>query len=251
MPERDNKPELIDNNEKYRVYSKTGILSVLRLMLWNNSLATCHFGRGDNFVLTTVLDVDAERSEIVLDYGADETLNQQALKAGKLNVMAFLDQVKIQFVCHGIQKIEFEGHNAFLTRIPETLLRMQKREYYRIVTPTIAAVRCAIPLPGGNAPAATVDVILQNISCGGMAVIDPTSGVNFKEGAIYRNCLLALPGVGTARVNIRIQHVSEFSPGNGLKCQRARCEYIDADENTLSMIQRYITRLELEQKRKQ
>ncbi len=251
MPEWDNKPEIIDSNEKYRIYSKTGILSVLRLMLWNNCLATCHFGHGDSFILTTVLDVDAERSEMVLDYGADETFNQQALKAGKLNVIAFLDQVKIRFACHGIKKIEFEGHNAFLTRIPETLLRMQKREYYRVVTPTIAAVKCAIPLPEGNMPATTVDVILQNISCGGMAVIDPASNVNFEEGAIYRNCLLALPGVGTARVNIRIQHVSEFSSGNGLKCPHARCEYIDTDENMLSMIQRYITRLELEQKRKQ
>ena len=111
-------------------------------------------------------------------------------------------------------------------------------------------MKCSIPLEEDDVPA-TAEVILQNISCGGIAVIDKKYTVNFVIGAIYRNCLLALPGVGTAKVNLRIQHVSETFQENGLKCQRARCEYIDTQENTLSMIQRNIIKLELEQKRKQ
>ncbi|MDE2365900.1 MAG: flagellar brake protein [Betaproteobacteria bacterium] len=241
-------PEVIDIYEKCRIYSASGILSILQSMIQNKSLATCSFGRADSLILTSVIGIDAKRGEMVLDYGADEASNQRALKAGKLNVVTFLDQIKIQFVCDGIQKILFEGRNAFNARIPETLLRMQKRDHYRVVTPTITPVKCAIPLREDGMPA---EVILQNISCGGMAVIDTKSEVNFQIGATYRNCLLALPGIGTAKVNLRIQHVSKILQRNGLMCQRARCEYIDTQENMLSMIHRYITRLELEQKRKQ
>jgi hypothetical protein len=82
----------------------------------------------------------------VLDYGPDEGLNQQALQAGKWNVVAFPNQVKVQFSCQQFGKTEFEGRDAFLAQIPTSLLRMQKREYYRVATPTITPLKCAVPL---------------------------------------------------------------------------------------------------------
>ena len=236
-------------NDKYRIQSDVEIFYILRAMMRSNAMATCYFGHNDGFILTSIIDVDAEQKEMVLDYGANEASNQQALKANKLKVGAFLDQVKIQFVCHGIEKIEYEGRNAFRTRIPESLLRIQKREYYRIDTPTINPLKCIVPLPEGNIPD-TAEVILQDISCGGMAVVDPDSRVYFERGAIYRNCVLDLPGVGTAKVNLRVQVVSEIPQRNGLKCQRAGVEFADTQEKMLSLVQRYITRLEIERKKK-
>jgi hypothetical protein len=57
-----------------------------------------------------------------------------------------------------------------------------------------------------------------------------------------------LPEIGTAKVNLQVQDVSEIPHGNG---QRARCVYVDPQESVLSMIQRYINKLELERRRKQ
>jgi c-di-GMP-binding flagellar brake protein YcgR len=236
-----------DDDEKYRIYSEAGILSILRSMMRNNSLVTCYLGHSDSHILTTIIDVDAEQGEMVLDYGVDEAANQRALKADKLNVIAFPDHVKIQFVCEGIEKIQFDGRAAFLTRIPETLLRIQRREFYRVDTPRTVPIKCVISLPKGSTPA-TVEVILDDISCGGMAVIDTQSRVNFETGAIYRDCLVALPEIGTAKINLQVQHIAEIPHGNG---QHARCIYVDPQENVLSMIQRYINKLELELKRKQ
>lgn len=236
-----------DEDEKYRIYSETGILSILRSMMRNNSLVTCNVGYSDSHILTTVIDVDAEQGEMVLDYGADEIVNQQALKANELDAVAFPDHVKIQFVCEGIEKIQFEGHAAFLTRIPETLLRIQRREFYRVDTPRVLPIKCVIPLPEGHIPAA-VEVILHDISCGGIAVIDAQSSLNFETGTIYRDCLVVLPEIGAAKVNLQVQDVSEIPHGNG---QRARCVYVDPQESVLSMIQRYINKLELERRRKQ
>ncbi len=255
MSKQDNKPankplrlEIGENDEKYRIHSESGRLSILRSMMQNNSLATCYFDHSDRFILTTVIDVDAEQGEIVLDYGADEASNQQALKANILNIAGLLYQVKIQFICQGVEKIQFEERDAFLTQIPETLLRIQRREYYRVDTPAVIPATCVMPLTGGD-KSATVVVILQNISYGGMAVIDPQSRLNFERGTVYRHCLVALPEIGTARVNLRVQHVSEIYQKNGLKFSRAGCEFIDTPDSMLSMIQRYISRLE--QKRKQ
>lgn len=236
-----------DDDEKYRIYSETGILSILRAMMRNNSLVTCEFGHSGSHILTTVIDIDAEEGEMVLDYGVDELVNQEALKANQLSAVAFPDHVKIQFVCEGIEKIQFEGHAAFLTRIPGTLLRVQRREFYRVETPRAVPIKCVIPLLQGHTPA-SVEVILHDISCGGMAVIDAQSRLEFETGAIHRDCRVTLPEIGTAKINLQVQHVSEIPHGKG---QRARCAYIDPQESVLSMIQRYINKLELERKRKQ
>ena len=86
------------------------------------------------------------------------------------NVVAFLDHVKIQFVCNGIEKIQFEGRDAFLTRIPETLLRIQKRENYRVNTPAIPAAQCTISLPKDINPP-TAELSLHDIRCVGVPLI--------------------------------------------------------------------------------
>ena len=80
-----------------------------------------------------------------------------------------------------------------------------------------------------------------------MTVIDTESKVGFQAGEVYHACLLALPEMGTAEVGLQVQHVSEIAEGKG---QRARCAYVDVPENTLSLIQRYINKLELERSRK-
>ena len=241
--------EMIDNDQKYRVHSKTAILSLFRSMMRSKSLITCYFDHGNRFILTTVIDVNAEQGKMVLDYGTDEESCRLALKAERLNVVGFLDQVRIQFVCEGLGKILFRQHDAVLAPLPEALLRLQKRESYRINIPISAPLKCVIPLPAGDRP--RLELILQDISCGGMAVIDHRSNINFQVGDIYQDCLVPLPEIGTARVNLKVQHVSESGCGDGPRHQRARCAYVDTREAMLSLIQRYINKLELELRRKQ
>jgi c-di-GMP-binding flagellar brake protein YcgR len=246
MLEQDKKPEVIDD-EKYSISSKAGILAVLRLMIRNKSLASCAFGDRDNFFPTVLLSLDVRRDEMVLDYGPDEEINRQALKADKWNIVAFPNQVKVHFSCQQIRKIELEGRSAFLTEIPKSLLRMQKREYYRVVIPAIAPVKCMIPLLDPEPPV-PVQVVLENISCGGMTFIDREYRADFEVGAVYENCVITLPGVGTAKASIKIRRV-ELGHASRLAYQRVSCEFIDTEENRLPLIQRYVIKLELERKR--
>jgi c-di-GMP-binding flagellar brake protein YcgR len=245
----DSRPDLPDNNKKYRISSKSGILSVLRLMIRNNSQSTCYFGDAGSFFPTALLNLDSQRGEMVLDYGPDEGINEQALQAGKWNIVAFPNQVKVQFSCQQIRKVEFEGHSAFLAQIPKSLLRMQKREYYRVATPMVASVKCTVPILEEKSPS-TMEVILQDLSCGGMAAIDSNGRGNFAEGSVYENCRIALPDIGTVNVSIRIIRVEPADTGlvHDLQSRRVSCEFVDTGENVLSLIQRYITRLELERK---
>jgi c-di-GMP-binding flagellar brake protein YcgR len=215
-------------------------------MMKANALTTLTFGNSDGFVLTNIIDIDLKYREVIFDYGTDQTSNRCALNADKFNVFTLLNRVEIQFVCHDIEKIKFQGRNAFRARIPESLLRLQKREHYRIDLQANKLLKCMIPLPAGD----YAEVLLQNISRGGVAVLDPNHKVDFESDADYRGCLLDLPGIGATKLDLRVKSVSEITQRGGVKCLRAGLQFDeDTEEKTLSMIQRYVMQLQMERKR--
>ena len=232
--------------DKFRVDSNIEIIYILRSMMKANALTTLTFDNSDGFILTNIIDIDLKHREIIFDYGTDQASNRCALKADKFNVFTLLNRVEIQFVCHDIDKIKFEGRSAFRARIPESLLRLQKREYYRMDMPANKLLKCKIPLPEGD----YAEVVLQNISRGGMAVLDPDHKFNFESGADYRGCLIDLPGVGAAKLNLQVKSISEITQRGGVKCLRAGLQFHeDTEERVLSMIQRYVLQLQMEWKR--
>ena len=236
----------VEEVDKFRVDSNIEIIYILRSMMKANALTTLTFGNSDRFILTNIIDIDLKHREIIFDYGTDQASNRCALKADKFNVFTLLNRVEIQFVCHDIEKIKFDGKSAFRARIPENLLRLQKREHYRIDMPTNRLLKCKVPLPEGDYS----EVVLQNISRGGMAVLDPDHKIDFESGADYRGCLLELPGIGATKLDLRVKSVSEIIQSGGGKCLRAGLQFHeDTEEKTLSMIQRYVMQLQMERKR--
>ena len=236
----------VEGSERYLIHSKIEILFILRAIMQRNMLVTLCFTQGStDRILTSVLDVDAERGKMVVDYGRNEELNVKALMARELTFITSLDQVKIQFVCHGIEKIQFEGRNTFSVSTPERLLRMQRREYYRIAAPVNDPPKCTIPLPAVHSAA---ELDLLDISCGGIAIIDygPTS--EFAPGATYETCRIMLPDVGTLNIALQVKSTFEATLKNGLTRRRAGCEFVAMPENMLAVIQRYIFKLERERK---
>jgi c-di-GMP-binding flagellar brake protein YcgR len=236
-------------NDQYLVHSEMEIVFILRAIMHKKTPLVLYFNEGSGFILTSILDIDAERREIVLDYGANEESNRQALRAEKMVFITSHDRVKVQFICHRIEKIRFDDSSAFRTGIPESLLRMQRREYYRITTPAINPLKCTIPLPAGHTPSA-VEVVLLDISCGGIAVIDHQPTIGFEPGVTYENCRITLPGIGELNATIRVKTTFDVTLKNNLACKRAGCEFVDMPEKTLSMIQRYIMKLERERRTK-
>ena len=239
----------VESNDRYVIDSRIEIVFILRAIMQKNTLATLYFGEGGGIILTSILDIDAERGKMVVDCGANEEINRQALSAAQLIFIAFHDQVRVKFVCDGIAKIQYKDRDAFSVGIPASLLRMQRREYYRIATPAVNPLKFAIPLPAGNTPD-TAEVIVQDISCGGVAVIDHRSKVNFEPGTTYENRRIVLPGISTLNVSIQVKSAFEVTLKNGLAGKRSGCEFVAIQERMLTMIQRYIMKLEQERRAK-
>lgn len=246
MATQDRKPMLLtpDAEEgKYLIRSPVGVLFLLREIQKQKALVTLHLSRSSEFILTSILDVEAERGELMLDYGSDRKLCLQALGEQRLTCTTAHDQVKVQFACDGLRKIRFHRRDAFATPVPDALLRLQRRENFRVAVPVARPLKCVIPLPAG-ASLAHAEVMLLDISCSGIALIDHHPGIALEPGRTYSGCRLDLPDIGTITFTMIVKDSYAVRLRNGLACKRAGCEFVAMPESTAALVRRYIIKLE-------
>lgn len=234
-----------DDYGPFFLYSKTEILSVLQSALQKNTLIGAHFNQGRDYFLTSLIGFGSNNAEIILDVGGDEGMNDKALKAERLIFTTFIDRIKIQFGLASLERTLFEGRPAFIGALPEKLLRLQRREYYRLSTPIANPIhlRTAI-LPGQS-----VDLPLLDISGGGVGLMLPLElGSQVEKGQILENCRIALPGEGIVASALGVRNLFAVTARNGTNYVRLGGEFIKLDAAGLRAIQRYITTIERERK---
>lgn len=232
------------DDTRYLVHNRLEIVRVLRGLAQRRDLVSAFFNAGNELLLTSVLEVDPDNNTLFLDFSGNQTVNNRILASEKIIFVSSLDGVKIQWVSTHIDADSFEGGDAFRVAVPDQLLRLQRREYYRLTTPIIRPLICKIPL----ADEQVIDVALVDISAGGIGVIisQPANTPPFEKGALFPNCKIELPGIGLVEVTLRVQSTWEITLKNGNKSLRAGCEFVDMRSGMQSMIQRYIIKLERE-----
>ena len=104
-----------------------------------------------------------------------EEMNQRALQAEKLTAATMLDKVKIQFSLAGLQATQASGRPVFAAHLPETVLRLQRREFFRLPTPIANPLKCRTTLRIDGEAAQDLDINLLDISGGGVGLMMPTT----------------------------------------------------------------------------
>lgn len=232
-----------EDNTRYLLHNAQEILRVLRSLTSRNELVSAFFNGGNELLLTSVLAVDADQRCIILDFGSNPSINEHILKAEKIILVASLDGVKVQFISNHLEKVAFQGRDAFRSAIPSEMLHMQHRDYYRLTTPIFNPLKCIVPLGATR----FVELPLTDIGIGGIGLMLGTPpGFQMRAGQTYSGCRISLPEVGAVEVTLRIQSVFRITLKNGMKSMRAGCEFVNLRPAVQSQIQRYIIKLERE-----
>ena len=134
--------------------------------------------------------------------------------------------------------------NFAAEKLPLTLIRLQRREFYRMNTPVTNPVRVVVPLPdelGGP-----TSFPLADISCGGIAILDNKMILGDAIGKEYPNCRIDLPEIGQVTTALQVRNSLDLTLLNNKTNRRLGCEFVNIQRSTLSYVQRYITKLERE-----
>ena len=235
------------DQSKYLIYSRLEIATILGTLSKAGTMVTAYFGSGSDFILTSIAAVRPENDRVYIDYGANDEANQRALKSTKITFVAAHDRIKIQFVADSLRPAKLGGREVFSMAVPTSLLRLQRRDNFRIATPLTKPLLCVIPAQPG-APRVPPSATVIDISCGGIAVIDSTEPAGIETGAHLRGCRLDLPEQGEISTDIIVRSTFEVTYRNGATHRRAGCEFVDIRERDRAIIQRYISKLERERR---
>jgi len=234
---------------QYLLYSRAEILAVLRSLVAKRALISAYFNHGTSFLLTSVLQVEASPGQLMLDWGREEAINRQALLANPLILTAAVEKVKVQFVLHQLVETQHAGRPAFLAGLPESVLRLQRREYFRLATPIAKPVKFVTTLKRSDGSTLVVEASLLDISAGGVGLMaSPALAALLPRGTVLTDCKMTLPDEGLLVANLCIRNKFEVATRGGSRYVRVGCEYIALPGARMSMVQRYITRVERERK---
>lgn len=239
-------PPLLEPGDyaQFLLHSKSEILFVLRNLLEHVTQITIFFNEGKDMILTTLVSVDDEG--VVIDYGASSEMNRKALTVDRLFCVASLQKVRVQFLLRGLAQVTYGGRPAFRAKLPTDLLRLQRREFFRLTMPITRPLRCKMPIEGEGGEY-TMDVNVVDISGGGLAIAVP-EGVSFEQGQEFRNCQLELPETGVVTTTLVVRNQFEITLRSGGRVKRAGCEFVKLPGAMLTLVQRYIIKVERERK---
>lgn len=235
-----------DNWHDYRVHSRKEIITLMRNIAEDKQLITMLIRGQAETCVTSVLEVDADNGTVYLDCAIDPAQNARIAAAERISFETSVDKIRILFVAeHGVQAASHGGGAAFTMALPDSMIRLQRREFYRMATPVSNPVRAVIPMPFEMGGGSNV-FPLSDISCGGIAILDNKFVLGNTIGNLYEGCKIELPEIGTVTTTLRVRNSLDLTLLNSKANRRLGCQFIDISRANLASVQRYITKLERE-----
>jgi c-di-GMP-binding flagellar brake protein YcgR len=229
-----------DDDDRFLVRSRVEIAFILKAVMQAGEIVTAYFNDGKDFAITALLSVDGAAGFAILDASKELAANRRLLSSGRIAFVTSQDKVKIQFAVTSVASIEFEGRPALQVPLPETLLKFQRREYYRVPTPVAKPLKCIVPR-AGEAP---LSLAVVDISLGGVCLTGYPEDTVIEPGMMLENCRIDLVDVGTLTTSLQVRNTFEVPLRNGAVSRRAGCMFFKLPPASEAMIQRYIIRLE-------
>ena len=208
--------ELLSTDEfsQYLLKTKSEMFAVFRGMVEHVSQITMFFNEGRDMVLTDMISYSD--GGVYLDLGASPEMNQKALEADKLFCVTQLDKVKVQFILRGLKRVDWNGGPAFLAALPDSVLRLQRREYFRLTAANPHNLSCLIPIiVDGEKRMISVEAAVLDISGGGLAVLVPPTETAFEPDMEFADCRLMLPEIGPIATSLRVRNLFRITNRDG------------------------------------
>jgi c-di-GMP-binding flagellar brake protein YcgR len=242
--------ELLDPDAfpAYLIHDRREIAKLMHTLATRNVLLAAHVAGHAQSFMTVVLAVGDDGDSVLLDASPDDTINASAMTAGQLVCTTRLDGIRVQFSVSTPVRVAHEGYAALRSALPDRVLRLQRREFYRLTVPSSDPVTCTISAADADGTVRSIALRVLDISNGGIAVVVPPEGIRFEPGMEFPDCTLAIPDGGTATVRLRVRNVFATGGGNQHKKLRAGCEFIAMPTRFAAQIQRYIFKVERERR---
>lgn len=202
-----------------------------------------HFG--EDLFMTTLLAVLPERKVLIFDCSGAETMNRKLLASGHGSFVGRPEGIHVQFKASRITETIYGGSRAFATPLPEFIVRLQRRESFRIETPRVRPLVFFGRLPDGS----LLECAAHDISVNGIGLIAPQPPADLPAGEHLPRCHFHLPEEAHELFcAASLRHVTELESRTGQRQWRLGLQFDALPAADEQRIQRYIVRIERERR---
>ena len=233
-----------DEENDFILHNPIEIIAVLRDIVTRQSRVALYYNEDNSMVLTLLLAAD--ETGVWVDAAASPIDNRHIERSSRIIFVSTHNQAKVQWVSSEVTQGLFQNMAAFFLPLPHKLLRLQRRNYYRLLNSEPAALRCHIrvhPKPARTRHEMTV----MDLSIGGLALVCVEDDIRLQVGKRYADCEIDLPGIGTIYPVIEVKSLFEVTGRNGEVTRRAGCEFHRLDGDTVMKLQRYVAQMQQQQ----
>ena len=203
------------------------------------------FNEGNTHFLSLLIACPADEDTLYFDCSGSKEINQGLLEAKKVTFVAKPEGIHIQFVTGPARRVTLNGVETFAVKLPPHIVRMQRREYFRMETPRINPLTLSVQLPNLGIQRWPV----HDLSIAGMGVSLDSPIESLASGTILEQCMLRLPDEKTdMRLSLEARCCKEIFSSNGKTSWRLGLRFVRLNRGDEAKIQRYIAHLEHERR---
>ena len=227
--------------ERCTLRNRREIIFQLRSLIKRGDRVSVVFQEGRQSFLTVLIDVSEERDQLYFDIGGSVETNQAYLKAERSTFSTYVDGIHIQFSVNTCQEMTVYGERVFAVTFPKSMLRLQRREFFRLPLPTARPYTCRVH----RGTPEEVALPLHDISVGGIGIV-AAHALNYGQLEKLENCWIDLRESGMLNVTLEVRYISQSERRTGKPVWHVGCKFDALSPANETLIQRFMARIEAE-----
>lgn len=235
-----------EDHDEFTITSRREIVFYLRQLINDGERVSFMFNEGQDSILTILLDVDEENGLIYFDWGGSEETNGRFLKCQRCFFVASPQGVRNQFVAGTPQEVTYEGHRAFALPLPGKYLRLQRREFFRMVLPMTRRPPCRIQL---GSPEVEHELSVIDIGLGGVALEAQVPTLPLTIGQVIPQAVIDLNGPQVMRFDLEVRYLGQVARGIR-QAAFVGCKFRRVSAGQEQELQKFITQIQREERAK-
>ena len=230
-----------DEIERCTLRGYREIVFLLRGLIRQSERISVSFDGGRQSFLTVLIAISADGSQFYFDIGGSEEINLAFLRAEHCSFSGTVDNIRLQFSASQAREALLHGERVFALPVPKSLLRLQRRNVFRIQLPSSKPYICRIRRGSAQEKA----LPLHDISIGGVGILS-SEKLAFEPLEILENTWIDLRDSGALAMTLEVRYIRGIESRNGKPLWHMGCQFLKLSALNETLIQRFMARLEAE-----
>lgn len=219
------------------------IVFQLRGLIKQGERISVTFDAGQQSFLTVLIEVSEDNAHLYFDVGGSNEINRAFLRADHCIFTSVVNGIRMQFSAPQGRETMLRGERVFAVPVPKSLLRLQRRDVFRLRLPTGKPYICRIRRGTPREKA----LPLHDISIGGIGILS-SEKLEFEPLEVLENSWIDLRDSGALALALEVRYVTALESRTGKPLWHMGCRFLKLSALNETLIQRFMGRLEAERR---